>query len=63
MVEPQVSKTIKAAQLLKGIHGLRGVAAIAIVLFHSHYMANLALPDAFWFIHRDFGFAVHLFLC
>lgn len=56
-----VSKTIKTENLLMGIHGLRGVAAIAIVMFHLHYMAALPLPDAFYFIHRDFGFAVHLF--
>ena len=36
-----ISKTINKEKLLPGIHGLRGIAAISIVMFHLHYIVGL----------------------
>lgn len=55
------SATIPQDRLLPGIHGLRGIAALAIVLFHVVHLANIDAPPAFAFIAADFGKAVHLF--
>lgn len=56
-----ISKTINKEKLLPGIHGLRGIAAISIVLFHLHYIAGLKIPGELEFIGRDLGYSVHLF--
>lgn len=56
-----ISKTISKEKLLPGIHGLRGIAAISIVMFHLHYIAGLNIPAALEFITRDLGYSVHLF--
>lgn len=56
-----ISKTIKQEKLLPGIHGLRGIAAISIVMFHLHYIAGLNAPAELEFITRDLGYSVHLF--
>lgn len=55
------SDTIPAERLLPGIHGLRGIAALAVVLFHLVHLAGIAVPKAFTFIAADFGKGVHLF--
>lgn len=55
------SATIPAERLLPGIHGLRGIAALAVVLFHIVHLADIAVPRAFTFIAADFGKGVHLF--
>lgn len=55
------SATISQEQLLPGIHGLRGIAALAVVLFHIVHLARLAVPEPFQFIASDFGKGVHLF--
>jgi peptidoglycan/LPS O-acetylase OafA/YrhL len=55
------SATIPQERLLPGIHGLRGIAALAVVLFHVVHLANLSVPPAFSFIASDFGKGVHLF--
>lgn len=55
------SATIPAERLLPGIHGLRGIAALAVVLFHLVHLAGIAVPKAFTFIAADFGKGVHLF--
>ncbi len=55
------SALIQKERLLPGIHGLRGVAALGIVLFHLHHLTGINPPASFQFIGRDFGYAVHLF--
>lgn len=55
------SVIVQKDRLLPGIHGLRGIAALAVVLFHLKHLSGIALPDFFGFIGRDFGFSVHLF--
>jgi peptidoglycan/LPS O-acetylase OafA/YrhL len=55
------SEIIPQGRLLPGILGLRGIAALAVVLFHLIHLANISAPDAFSFIAADFGKGVHLF--
>lgn len=55
------SATIPQDRLLPGIHGLRGIAALSVVLFHLVHLANIAVPQSFTFIASDFGKGVHLF--
>lgn len=55
------SATIADARLLRGLLGLRGVAALAIVLTHVNYLTRIALPEGFGFIKSDFGYGAHLF--
>ena len=57
MIKTQIS----SQRLLPAIHGLRGVAAITIVLFHLHHLTQLALPQPIGFIATHFGLAVPLF--
>lgn len=51
----------KQERLLPGIHGLRGTAALAVVLYHLVHVGSMKPPDVFGFIGRDFGYSVHLF--
>jgi len=55
------SVIVQKGQLLPGIHGLRGFAALAVVLYHVIHLAGIVPPDFFKFIGRDFGYSVHLF--
>jgi len=55
------SEIVQKGQLLPGIHGLRGLAATAVVLYHVIHIAGIAPPDFFKFIGRDFGYSVHFF--
>jgi peptidoglycan/LPS O-acetylase OafA/YrhL len=55
------SATIPMDRLLPGIHGLRGMAAFAVVLFHLVHIGGIATPQSFSFIGADFGKGVHLF--
>jgi peptidoglycan/LPS O-acetylase OafA/YrhL len=55
------SNLVQKNRLLPGIHGLRGIAAIAVVFYHLIHIAGIESPLAFKFIGRDFGYSVHLF--
>lgn len=55
------SNLVQKERLLPGIHGLRGIAALAVVLYHLIHIADIKPPVMFDFIGRDFGFSVHLF--
>lgn len=46
---------------LPGIHGLRAVAALAVVIFHVHGIYQLDLPAYFSLIKTHFGLGVQLF--
>lgn len=49
------------AGLLPGLHGLRAVAAMAVLLFHLHGIPPLAVPSLLPWIATHFGLGVHLF--
>ena len=55
------SAIVQRGRLLPGIHGLRGIAALAVVLFHLQHIGRVNPPAFFSFIGRDFGYSVHLF--
>lgn len=50
-----------ARQLLPALLGLRGVAAVAVLLFHLHHLVALPLPPRCGFIGTHFGLGVKLF--
>jgi ABC-type multidrug transport system ATPase subunit len=47
--------------LLPALLGLRGVAAVAVLLFHLHHLAGLPLPPALGMVGTHFGLGVQLF--
>ncbi len=55
------SAIVKQSRLLPGIHGLRGLAALSVVLYHLQLLGGIVPSSVFKFIGRDFGFSVHLF--
>jgi len=55
------SEVVQNKRLLPGIHGLRGVASLAVVLYHLIHIGGINPPSVFGFIGRDFGYSVHLF--
>ena len=55
------SATIPDSRLLQGLLGLRGIAAVAVVLFHLRYLTEIHVPQEFLFIERDFKYGPHLF--
>jgi len=61
MTRPFQSATIPGDRLLPGILGLRGIAALAVVIFHLIELVGIAPPPAFAFVATNFGFGVHLF--
>ena len=56
-----IKSEIPARRLLTATHGLRGLAALSVVLFHLHHLTGLALPPALGFIATHFGLGVQLF--
>lgn len=55
------SAIVQQGRFLPGLHGLRGAAALAVVLFHLVTVGRISTPVTFDFIGRDFGYSVHLF--
>jgi len=53
--------TAPARQLLPALLGLRGLAAVAVLLFHLHHLVALPLPPRCGFIGTHFGLGVKLF--
>ena len=47
--------------MLSGLLGLRGIAALAIVLSHISYFTGIDVPAGFSFIERDFRYGAQLF--
>lgn len=47
--------------MLPGIHGLRGLAALAVVFYHVVELSGIATPVGFAFIRRDCKYGAHLF--
>src|SRR5262245_5462420 len=50
-----------ARSLLPGIHGLRALAAIGIILFHLGPLTGIPVPPSLWFVTNYFGQGVPLF--
>jgi len=57
----EIVSTIPKARLLPAVHGLRGLAATSVVLFHLHHLTKLALPQPLGFVGSHFGLGVQLF--
>ncbi|WP_204914378.1 acyltransferase family protein [Zestomonas insulae] len=55
------SSVVANEQLLPAIHGLRGLAAVAVVLYHLPRLVDIQTPERFLFIYHYFGYSVHLF--
>lgn len=55
------SKLITSSRLMPGIHGMRGLAALAIVVFHTVAIVGTNLPEFLSFVGKYFGYSVHLF--
>ena len=55
------SGLVTTHQKLPGIHGLRALAALMIVLFHLHGILSLAVPPALGLVASHFGLGVTLF--
>lgn len=56
-----VSKLVSPGKLLPGVHGLRGAAALAIVIFHTIAIVGTSPPSSLAFAGNYFGYSVHLF--
>jgi peptidoglycan/LPS O-acetylase OafA/YrhL len=52
---------VSPGKLLPGVHGLRGAAALAIVIFHTIAIAGTSPPHFLGFAGKYFGYSVHLF--
>ncbi|HEY0661557.1 MAG TPA: acyltransferase [Lysobacter sp.] len=58
---PTISATVPTERLLPGIHALRGIAAVAVVLFHLGHLTQVSLPSLLAFVQADFAKGVYLF--
>lgn len=56
-----LASTVAGDQLIPGIHALRGLAAVAVVLFHFAHLSPIAVPELFDFVAADFAKGVYLF--
>lgn len=56
-----IAAITSADRLLPGIHGLRAVAALMVLLFHLAPLSNLVMPARLGFIGAYFGSGVSLF--
>jgi len=52
---------IPADRKLAGVHGLRAIAALMIVIFHTYGIPKLEMPGWLWLVSNRFGLGVHLF--
>jgi peptidoglycan/LPS O-acetylase OafA/YrhL len=58
---PMETPLAQGRHLLPALLGLRGVAAVAVLLFHLHHLAGLPLPPALGMVGTHFGLGVQLF--
>lgn len=58
---PMETPLAQGHHLLPALLGLRGVAAVAVLLFHLHHLAGLPLPPALGMVGTHFGLGVQLF--
>jgi peptidoglycan/LPS O-acetylase OafA/YrhL len=56
------SALVKKERLLPGIHGFRGVAALAVELSHLMHIGGIKPPNIFEFIGRDLALGCTCFL-
>jgi peptidoglycan/LPS O-acetylase OafA/YrhL len=61
LVTKPISVALQNGAYLPGIHGLRGIAALAVVLYHLIHIGSITPPKNFGFMGENFGFSVHLF--
>lgn len=54
-------ETSENSDRLSGIHGLRAIAALAVVVFHVQGIHRLAIPSSFSLVQTHFGLGVQLF--
>jgi peptidoglycan/LPS O-acetylase OafA/YrhL len=52
---------VPAERKLAGIHGLRALAALMIVIFHTYGIPKLQIPGWLWLVSDRFGLGVQLF--
>lgn len=55
------SRLVTPSRLLPGIHGLRGAAAVAVVVYHTILIAGTSATGWLTFAGKYFGYSVHLF--
>ncbi|MEW9624243.1 acyltransferase family protein [Rhodanobacter geophilus] len=53
--------TVPVDRMIPGIHALRGLAAVAVVLFHFTQLTPVPVPESLRFVANDFAEGVYLF--